>query len=251
MKIKILAMPLSKLLHRYPLSKIILLGFLLGLIGIGAVPGYFAGNWRWASPPPVPTLEQLKGLRKTGLTIAGWQTLQQDTVLIGGHNWLLLEVQHAPQTKALILLLPQSDPSDQPQVEWTDVSGLQRWILDSYSQMQFTVAVPHTAGSSGEAKFTAQQVATVQARFLRARNERQTYAVLQWYAWPNGGHPAPSQWFWADRRAQLSNRRVPWVAVSIQISIEPFGNIERSRQLAESLGKTVQAALMAGPLENL
>lgn len=247
MKNTILPMPLSKLLHRYPLSKIILLGFLLALIGIGAVPGYLAGNWRWASPPPVPTIEQLKQLRTKGLTIAGWQTLQQDTVLIGGHNWLLLEIQHPPQIKALVLLLPQSDPSDQPQVEWTDISGLQRWILDSYSRMQFTVTVAHTK----ENESTTTQIAPVQARFLRARNERQTYAVLQWYAWPNGGHPAPSQWFWADRRAQLSNRRVPWVAVSIQISIEPFGNIERSRQLAESLGKTVQAALMAGPLENL
>jgi hypothetical protein len=36
------------------------------------------------------------------------------------------------------------------------------------------------------------------------------------------------------------------VAVSVLIPVEPLGDIEKSRQLAESLGQSIQAAAIAG-----
>jgi cyanoexosortase B-associated protein len=225
-------------------QKTILLLLLLSLIFLGALPGYLTGTWRWANPPVVQTLDQLRNLRKTGIQIAGWKTLQQDTIPIGGHNWVMQKIQQNPKTQAIVLLLPQSDPTDQPQVEWTDIQGVQRWKLDSRQVVNFTASVPTSAGSE-----SSTQTATVTAQYARAINNRQTYALLQWYAFPTGGNPTPSQWFWADRHAQLSNHRVPWVAVSIQIYIEPFGDISQTQELAQSLGQTVQAALMSEALK--
>ena len=97
--------------------------------------------------------------------------------------------------------------------------------------------------SAGTTKPTTAS-AKVEARFFRAWTQRRTVAVLQWYAWSGGGNPAPSRWFFADQLAQLRRNRVPWVAVCLQIPIEPLGDIEASRPLAESLGKVVQTALM-------
>lgn len=237
---------MPKLLYRYPLPKIFLLLFLLGLICVGAAPGYLTGKWRWAAFPQVSALPKLRELRKTGLTVDGWKILNNYTLLIGGHDWFASEIQRQQNdgtgkkssSIALVMLMTQNDHADQPQVEWTDINGWQQWKTDSYTQVQFTVASPPD-----------QPAIQVEASFFRGRSEQQTYAVLQWYATPMGGNPAASWWFWADRRAQMSNRRVPWVAVSILIPIEPLGDIEKSRISAESLGKTVQAALMAGPFK--
>lgn len=227
--------------HRYPLPRVVLLLFLVVPAAIGAVPGYLTGKWRWAQPPEVKELDRLRSLRKTGVAIAGWKTLSQEPALIGNHEWLQQDIERVqpegspdsrPQ-KAIVLLLTQNDRADQPQVEWTDINGWQQWQTDS----------------DRWAKFAAGQTAAqVEARFFRGWTNQQTYAVLQWYAVPSGGHPAPSRWFWADRLAQLSDRRVPWVAVSVLIPVEPLGDIEKSRQLAESLGQSVQAAVIAGIL---
>ncbi|NJK39325.1 MAG: cyanoexosortase B system-associated protein [Oscillatoriales cyanobacterium SM2_3_0] len=81
--------------------------------------------------------------------------------------------------------------------------------------------------------------------FYQKQRLKQTYAVLEWYAWPSGGSPAPSHWFIADRKAQLSGNRAPWVAVGVLIPIKPLGNIEEAQSLAQSLGEEVQTALMA------
>ncbi len=241
-------MLLLKFPYRTRSLKIVLLLFLLSLCIFGALPGYLSGKWRWASPPEVTALPLLRKMRETGLTFEGWQTVEKYILLVGGHDWLAIELQRQPTRKssepsdrpdkAMVMLMPQNDRADQPQVEWTDLNGLQQWKIDSFRWLEFAAAVP-----------PEQPPVTVEANFFRGWNEQQTYAVLQWYATPEGGHPAPSWWFWADRRAQLSNRRVPWVAVNIIIPIEPLGDIEKSRSLAESLGKTVQAALMAGPFQ--
>lgn len=227
------------------LLKIILLLFLLNLCFFGALPSYLSGRWRWVSPPEVTVLPLLRKMRETGLTFPGWETVEKYTLLIGGQNWLALELQRAPfkshqqitrLDKAMVMLMPQNDHIHQPQVEWTDINGLQQWKIDSFRQIELIAAVS-----------PKQPPVTVKANFFRGWNEQQTYAVLQWYATPEGGNPSPSWWFWVDRKAQLSNRRVPWVAVNIIIPIEPLGEIEKVRSLAESLGKTVQLALMAGP----
>jgi cyanoexosortase B-associated protein len=224
------------------LSKIILFLFLFVVIILGAIPGYLSGHWRWEKPPEVTNLEKLRNLRKTGLTIDNWQTVDKQPLNIGGLQWILQDIQNPNQTKALILLLPQSETTDQPQVEWTDISGLQRWKTDSQTQIKFTVTPKKIENSNSS------QTATVEANFFRAWSDRQTWAVVCWYAFPSGGNPSPQAWFWADRSAQISNQRVPWVAVSLQIFIEPLGDIAKIRPVAESLAKNIQAALMAGPL---
>jgi cyanoexosortase B-associated protein len=222
--------------------------FLLVLVGIGAVPGYWTGNWSWAEPPPVTNLKQLRELEKTGLELPGWKTIEQKTPTIGGHKWLVQAIDRDTPKPVLLLLLPQSDHKSQPQVEWMDISGFEQWQTDSRSKMQFAVETPPLEKPTGTSKPTKSREAKVEANFFRAWNKRRTVAVLQWYAWPGGGHPAPSRWFWADQLAQLRRERVPWVAVCLQLPMEPLGDIEASRSLAESLGKMVQTALMAGPL---
>lgn len=220
------------------LTKLILLLFLLVLIGLGAIPGYIKGNWSWQKPLPVTSISQMIKIRQNGLELPGWQTKTHQEVLISNHKWLYQKIQRDPQTTAILLLRSQQDDKDQPQVQWVDLKGFQRWQTDKYSRAQFTVPSPT---GKGQAK--------VEAQFFRGWNRQQTYAVLQWYAWYSGGNPDPSAWFWADRITQWQGHRAPWVAVSVLIPIEPLGEIEPVLPLAQSLGQTVQSALMAGPLQ--
>lgn len=230
----------SKFLKQLQFPKIVVLLLLLMLLGIGAVPGYLTGRWAWTSPLPVHRLEQIKQLRQTGLTLPGWETLEQQQQTIGGRKWSAQVIkQEGKQTQAILLLLPQNGPRDQPQVEWTDINGARRWKTDQNRSAHFTVEPPQGLKSTAPAK--------VEARFFRGWNNQQTFAVLQWYAWSRGGHPAPSRWFWLDQLAQWRYTRVPWVAVSILILTEPLSEVETSWSIAQSLGQTVQAALMAGP----
>jgi cyanoexosortase B-associated protein len=225
-----------KLLRRYQLSKIIILVFLLVLVGVVAIPGYATGRWPWTNPPPVANLKQLKILRQNGLTLPGWQTLHtQNQVLIGGHKWLVEEIKN-DQTIAVLLLLPQNGPKDQPQMEWLDIKGFHRWQTDSDRTLQFTVSLNPVSNP---------QTTTVKAQFFRSRTAQHTFAVLQWYAWPNGGSTATSRWFWEDSIARLSNRRASWVAVCIIVPIETNADIKIAEPILNSLGKIVQAKLMA------
>ncbi|NEQ22843.1 MAG: cyanoexosortase B system-associated protein [Microcoleus sp. SIO2G3] len=217
--------------------------FLLVLVVVGAVPGYWTGNWSWATLPQVTNINQIRELRQTGLELPGWRTVGQKTVMIGGHQWSVQQIQQGKSKPIGLLLLPQSDHNSQPQVEWMDIDGLVKWKTDSYTKLQFEVEKSLPDKSTGTTKPTIPS-AKVEARFFRAWTQRRTVAVLQWYAWSGGGNPAPSRWFFADQLAQLRRNRVPWVAVCLQIPIEPLGDIEASRPLAESLGKIVQFALM-------
>lgn len=230
-----------KLLKQCQLSRVAVLVFLLVLVGVGAIPGYLTGHWRWASLPPVVNLKQLRNLRQTGLELPGWQSRLHRDVEIGGHKWLVQEILRDSKMVAILLLLPQNGPKDQPQVEWMDIINFHRWQTDADRNVRFTVEVAATL---------EKQPTTVEAEFFRGWDQQQTFAVLEWYAWPKGGSPVPSHWFWQDRLAQLSNRRVPWVAVCLHIPIEPRGDLERVRPLATSLGQTVQAALIAAALRS-
>ncbi|MFB2922165.1 MULTISPECIES: cyanoexosortase B system-associated protein [Aerosakkonema] len=223
--------------YNLKLSQVILLLFLLVLIALGAVPSYLKGRWAWEQPPPIPSLKQIQQLRKTGLSVPGWQTISQQNPEVSGHKWSFQNLQRNPQTQAVLMLLPQNGPKEQPQVEWVDIKGFWRWKTDKYRSAQFTAT--STNNNS--------QTAKVEAQYFRGWNPTQTYAVLQWYAVPNGGSPDPGKWFWADQMAQWQKRRVPWVAVNIQIPIEPLGDIEKVWPIAESIGKTVQSTLMSGP----
>lgn len=228
-----------KLLQQYQLSKIVVLLFLLLLVGAVAIPGYATGRWPWTNPPPVTNLKQLKTLRQEGLTLPGHSALRvQNNVQIGGHRWLvqeIKEIQH-PERIAIVLLLPQNGPKDQPQVEWLDIDGFHRWQREADRPLRFTVK---------SSSIPNQRPTNVTAQFFRSWTPQQTFAVLQWYAWANGGSPATSRWFWEDSIARLSNRRASWVAVSIIVPIQSDVDIELYRPLLKSLGEIVQSRLMA------
>lgn len=231
------------------IPRLAVLCFLLLLVGIGAVPSYWTGHWSWAKLPPVANLKQINELGQTGLKLPGWKTLDQKTVTIAEHQWSVQAIERDNSRPVLLLLLPQREHKSQPEVEWVDLYGFGRWKTDSQSKIRFTVETSALTKPAGVSKLTPTPTAEVEARFFRARNQRQTFAVVQWYAWPGGGHPDPSRWFWVDQLAQLRRERVPWVAVCLQIGIDPLGNLEASRPLAESLAKMVQIALMEGSLK--
>ncbi len=246
-------------------AKITTLVFLLLLLIVAAVPGYLTGEWIWADQPQLQTLGQLQKIRAEGLDLEGWNTLEQKLERLRGKEWLIQTIERDNQTAILVLLI-QRYYKDRPQVEWMDFNGFQQWKTDSHRRLHLTVEP--SEDRSSPIKFTTQffrswtQVANPLLSFLwqncsnpelcdlyQKQRLRQTYAVMQWYAWPNGGSPAPSHWFIADRMAQLSQQRAPWVAVNILIPIEPLGNIEKVEDVARSLSKTVQATLMAEALQ--
>ncbi len=224
----------SKLLKENQFPKVVALLLLLVLLVIGAVPGYMTGHWQWQKLPPITSIKQLRQLRSQGLNLPGWQTIEKSQQQIGGHKWLMqINKKQGTQTQAILLLLPQTDSKNQPEVEWTEIKSWQQWNEAQYRPAEFTVKL-----ASSEVK--------VKARFFRASTDKQTFAVLQWYAFPNGGNPLPLQWFVADQLAQLRKQRAPWVGVSIMIPMEPLGQVETTWSLTKSIGETVQGALMAG-----
>ncbi|NEP44320.1 MAG: cyanoexosortase B system-associated protein [Okeania sp. SIO2H7] len=201
------------------------------MLAVGAIPAYITGNWSFANPPTITTFKSLRSIKTDGLRVSGWEIESHQEAKFSGHQWLVQTLQTGDRS-AILLALPQNGPKDKPQVEWMDINGLYRWKTDSYQHKKFLV---ETSGKE----------VTVEARFFRGWSDRQTYAIVQWYAWPSGGSPAPSSWFWTDRFAMLSQkRRVPWVAVSIQIPIEPLGEIEAYWPVLESLAQKVQLSLI-------
>ncbi|MBD2438701.1 cyanoexosortase B system-associated protein [Nostoc sp. FACHB-110] len=233
---------LSKVLKEKQLSYIVVLVLLLLLLGLGGVPGYFTGRWQWKQPPPVTTLKELRKIRKTGLPIPGWQTVEQVEQQVGEHKWSLQVLKQATSpTQAIMLLLPQNGPKDQPEVEWTEINGWGKlrwgkWDVAQERTVEFQVK---SQNSSLNAEIP------IKARFFRASTQQDTFAVLQWYAFATGGDPSPLRWFVADQLAQLQKHRVPWVAVSVMLPMEPLGEVETTWPLAQSLGETVQTTLMA------
>ena len=230
----------TKFLKGSQFSQVVALLLLLLVLFIGAIPGYLAGHWDWQELPRITSLKQLQSLPRKGLSLPGWQTVEQREQEIGGRKWSYQLIQkQGDQTKAILLLLPQTGSKEQPVVEWTEINSFWQWQVAQYRSADFTVK-PQRAGSNAETK--------VEARFFRASTPQQTFAVLQWYAWPNGGHSSPLPWFVVDQLAQWQKKRVPWVAVSILIPMEPLGQVETNWNQAKSIGQTVQATLMTGPL---
>jgi len=232
----------SKVLKEKQLIYVVVLVLLLLLLAMGGITGYFTGHWQWKQPPPVSTLNELRKIRKTGLTIAGWQTVEQTEQQVGEHKWSLQIIKQASSpTQVILLLLPQNGPRDKPEAEWTEVNGWARsrwgkWDIAQSRSLEFLVKQSLNSSSSPEV--------TVKARFFRASTQQNTFAVLQWYAFSNGGDTSPFRWFFADQLAQWQKHRIPWVAVSIFIPMEPLGEVETTRSLAKSLGEAVQTTLM-------
>jgi cyanoexosortase B-associated protein len=243
----LLMVPLSKFLNYKHLTTLAVLLLFLLLLTVGAVPGYLSGRWQWKQPPSVANIKELREIRSRGISLPGWQTTDQAEQVIGQHKWSIQVLkQESSKKQILLLLLPQNGPRNQPEVEWADVSGWGKlrwgnWEVAQSRSTQFTV---NQSGNSGKDNKTQ-----IDAQFFRASTEQQTFAVLQWYAVPNGGYTSPITWFVADQLAQLRKSRIPWVAVSILIPMEPLGDVETTWPLAQSIGETVQSILMAGPLK--
>ena len=194
-----------------------------------ALPDYLNNQWPWQSPPQVPQISNVRNLRETGIELEGWSTVFQDQVPIGGGDWLLQQLQNREETapeqpeQLIVFLRPQTYSQDQPEVEWVDLRGAQRWRLDSQRRRRYGDLTVDT---------------------FRAWSADQTFAGAQWYALPQGGHPAPARWFWRDQLRQWTHgQRLPWVAVTVLMPIPPLEDISQfSAQLAR-LSQAVQAAL--------
>lgn len=216
---------------------------LLLILFFSSVPGYLSGNWQWKEPPSVVNLKQVKQIRQTGLNISGWETLEIVEREISGHKWLWQKIKQKNSDRiSYLLLLPQNGPRDQPQTEWTEMKGFWGWKVAQFQTPEFMVK-----SSSSQNRNTSHKV---EANFFRAvLKNRQTYAVLQWYATPDGGSPSPFKWFLADQIAQLRKQRVPWVAVNIMIPIEPLGEVKQNWSIAHSLSEQVQANLVVNSFQ--
>ncbi|CEJ43943.1 cyanoexosortase B system-associated protein [Umezakia ovalisporum] len=235
--------PLSKFFPEKQLTHVAVLCLLLILLTTNGISGYTTGSWQWKQPPDVPNLRELREIRKTGITLPDWQTVEQIEQVLGTSRWSLQILnQKSTQNQAILLLHPQNSPMDQPEVEWTDInswgkSRWQRWDIAQFRSAEFTLKRHPKSGANTETK--------VEARFFRVSTQHETFAVLQWYATPNGGHPLPWRWFLADQLAQWHQKRIPWVSVSIMIPMEPLGQVVSTWALAQSIGQTVQTTLMA------
>ena len=221
--------------------QIILILLLLISIFVGAMPGYLSGGqWKWSQLPKVPHLRAVKSVLE-GLELSNWTITQHKKVRIGGKTWSV-QVMHSNSSdiskSLMLMLLPQNYYLDKPEVEWTDLNGLERWKTDSESQLNFTLAEDSHS-------------IAVNTRFFRAWNRQQTFAVVQWYAFPFGGGYSNFSWFWRDQIAQLKQSRVPWIAVCLKIPIEPLANLEEVQPLAESLARQIQANLFERNLYSL
>ena len=209
-------------------TRIIVILLLIGTIAIAAIPGYLqGGTWTWSELPQIENTRQMRELLGTGIQFDNWQTVVQKQLRIGGKKWSAQAITQGDTSPIIVLLAPQTYYKDRPYVEWTDLQGLEKWKTDSHRQLKF---------STGTSKVK------VNARFFRAWNQ-QTFAIVQWYAFPNGGDFSTKNWFWRDLIAQLQQKRVPWIAVCLKIPLNPLDDLESAETLATSLGKQVQNSL--------
>jgi cyanoexosortase B-associated protein len=217
---------------RFPWAHSLVGLLLLGLLAT-SLPGYLqGGRWSWQRPPGTAQLGTLRKLRETGIVVPGWQTQGQATFKLGNNKWSkqLLERPSQADPKAepesaVLFLRAQHDNKTQPEVEWADFRGLNRWTEDEARSVTIRPGVT--------------------ARLVRGWTRDRTHALLQWYAWPQGGSPTPIDWFVQDRQAQLRGDRVPWIAVSIVLPMEPLGDLAKVEAEAKALGGVVQEAIEA------
>lgn len=217
----------------------VLVAVLTVIVAIAAMPSYFSGQWPWSAPLKAPQINQLRTLKTEPLDLPGWQVALHQEASISGSDWGFAEYRATEDATVdqvsgfALLLRPQPWHNGQPEVEWVDIRGSQSWQVNDLHHIKFSVP-----GHDGE-------TVPVTARYFRGLDSQRTFAVMQWYAWPTGGHPAPGRWFWADQTQQWSQReRMPWVAVSVLLPIEPVGDIRPYSETAVAIGQTIQTSLM-------
>jgi cyanoexosortase B-associated protein len=144
-------------------------------------------------------------------------------------------VVETPEGKRItVLLKPQIYYKNQPGLEWSDISSISRWNQGETTEL----SIPTRSGGKAT------------ARFYRAWTQN-TFAVVQWYAWLGGGHYDSSVWYWLDQWAQLKRQRVPWIAVSLVIPLEPTKELQTLTPFALNLAKEVQSNLEQNVLSQL
>ncbi|MFH7245374.1 MAG: cyanoexosortase B system-associated protein [Spirulina sp.] len=233
------AQPPSTATPRLPMRWVQLgLGALLMmLVAMVMVPGYLGGQWPWVVAPQLTSgdLAALHTLRDEGLEMPNWQHQQHQVVALNRQDWSVNEYTAldaaAPAQQMVVLLHPQPWHSNQPQVEWVDLAGMQNWRIERRKSLAL--------GSDADPL-------PVRANLLQVRNDQQTFAVLQWYAWPGGGHPAPSHWFWVNQRSQLATHTLtPWVAVTVLVPIPPLADLGTYQSWMAELGGQVHQQVTA------
>lgn len=228
---------LAKKSARLAVAPFVICAVLALFVAVSALPRY-ASSWPWTTPPKVDYQAALQSIRDTGLALPDWSVEQQTRAKIGGADWSVQQLVHQqPFTvtpdRIFLLLRPQIWEADQPEVEWVDIKGSQQWNTDSYQKIAFPI--PQAQGEQIQVK----------PDFFRAWDSNRTYAVLQWYAWPSGGSASAARWFWADQMMQWQQyQRMPWVAVSLWLPIEPLGEIEPYQAIAQTLGEEIHTTLL-------
>ena len=200
---------------------------LVAMITVVAIPQYFSGQLPWYSPPGVAQIKAIRSLKDTGLALDGWSEDLQQKISIGGDQWSVQQLTHVNSSASeqmIIFLKPQGQSKDQPEVEWIDLQGAQKWQTSHQRRLRADDLSIDT---------------------FRAWTSNQTFAVAQWYALPNGGHPAPHHWFWRDQSYQWRrSERLPWVAVAVLLPMPPLGDISPVYPDLERLSQLVQTSLV-------
>lgn len=209
-----------------PWLRSLVVALLAAIIAVVALPQYVSSQWPWQSPPGVPQIQAIRALKETGVSIDGWSKDFQQKITMGGSQWSVQQLTHtdgpAP-TQMVLFLKPQGQADDQPEVEWIDLKGAQKWQTSDHQRISLE---------------------TLSINTFRAWTSDQTFAIAQWYALPQGGHPEPHHWFWRDQIYQWSRgERLPWVAVSLLVPMPPLGDVSLFYADLERLSQLVQTSL--------
>ncbi|MEO1589821.1 MAG: cyanoexosortase B system-associated protein [Cyanobacteria bacterium J06632_22] len=212
---------------------------LTAFIAVTTLPDYLSGGWPWTNSPESPHLKALRDVRDEGIALPGWQAIFYEKADFGGDQWIVQQFTKqaaagnaaaasvALEDQIVLLLRPQGTDADQPEVEWIDIMGAQRWTVDSQQRLRIA-----TAGGP------------VTVAFARAWNDQQTYAIAQWYAWSGGGHPSPGRWFWGDQLKQWQfHERLSWMAVSLLLPVPPLSAVDGTQPRLEQAVQAIQEAL--------
>jgi cyanoexosortase B-associated protein len=173
-------------------------------------------------------------LQESGIKLSDLKTTDRSQGEIGEGKWSVQVVESPEGKRITVLLKPQVYYKSQPRVEWSDIASISRW----------------NQGETTELSIPTQSGGKATARFYRAWTQS-TFAVVQWYAWLGGGHYDPSVWYWLDQWAQLKRQRVPWIAVSLLIPLEPMKELQTLTPFALNLATEVQNYLEQNVLSQL
>jgi len=225
---------LDKVKKKLPGNYLLLLCLLLLLILGGILPNLISGHWSWLEQPRIGNIQKMRAVQESGIELSNLNTIDQSQAKIGEGTWSVQVLESHEGKRITLLLKPQIYYKNQPGLEWSDISSISRWNQGETTEL----SIPTRSGGKAT------------ARFYRAWTEN-TFAVLQWYAWLGGGHYDPSVWYWLDQWAQLKRQRVPWIAVSLMIPLDPMKELQTLTPFALNLAGEVQSYLEQNVLSQL